>query len=411
VINRAPGRFFFKRKHYVNALQVHRFGDLTFCSSFSADAGCEEFFVTIRTRPGLSVGAALDELCREYEGAAAHQGLSGETVVFSRLFVSDLSNQRDMIDKSDIAGRLRPGAFSVIEQKPVGGGQFSLFSFHLRRLRGKNAPEKQVVHVPGSPANHCLASMGSYRLLFTARYSSGAGGAYDQTREVFDSFNRCLESNAMSLPANAVRTWIFVRDIDTHYKDMVRARREYFTAHGLTDKTRYLASTGIEGVGALPANLVTMDSLSIGGLAQDQIVRMEAPTHLSPTILYNVTFERGLRIRFGDRSHLYISGTASVNNKGDVVHTGDVQAQTRRTVENLRALLQEHGATLSDMAYVLVYIRNFHEWDLVSSVLKEEFGDTIPLISCEARVCRPTWLFELEGVAIIPDQNEFPPFA
>jgi enamine deaminase RidA (YjgF/YER057c/UK114 family) len=124
-----------------------------------------------------------------------------------------------------------------------------------------------------------------------------------------------------------------------------------------------------------------------------------------------VTFERGLRIIFGDRSHLYISGTASVNNKGDVVHTGDVQAQTRRTVENLRALLREQGATLSDMAYVLVYIRNFHEWDLVRSVLKEEFGETIPLISCEARVCRPTWLFELEGVAIIPDQNEFPPFA
>ena len=84
--------------------------------------------------------------------------------------------------------------------------------------------------------------------------------------------------------------------LDNHYQNMVRARREYFADHGLTDKTRYLASTGIEGGCHVPERLVTVDSFSIGGLKPGQIVRMEAPTPMSPTIVYGVTFERGRRI-------------------------------------------------------------------------------------------------------------------
>jgi enamine deaminase RidA (YjgF/YER057c/UK114 family) len=299
---------------------------------------------------------------------------------------------------------------SIIEQKPVGGGQFSLFSYHIRRRAGTTFT-KQISRTPDECRNSIVASMENYRLLFTANDAhGGANDSYVQTNDIFNALNATIEQSGMNLLDNTIRTWIFVRDIDNHYKDMVRGRREYFTAHGLTNKTRYLASTGIEGAGVSPAHLVTVDSLSIGGLAKGQIIRMEAPSHLSPTILYNVTFERGLRVRFGDRSHLYISGTASINSKGDVLHAGDVKMQTRRTLENLRALLAKHSATLADMVYLLVYIRNFHEWEIVRRALREEIGEAVPLISFEARVCRPAWLFELEGVAIIPDTTDFHPF-
>ena len=137
---------------------------------------------------------------------------------------------------------------------------------------------------------------------------------------------------------------------------------------------------------------------------------MEALSHLSPTILYGVTFERGLRVRFGDRSHLYISGTASIDNKGNVLYLGDAEAQTRRTIENLRALLEEQDATLDDMAYAIVYARNGHDRQFVRKVLDKELGEKFPLIFVEAAVCRPTWLMEIEGVAIIPDKNGFAPF-
>jgi enamine deaminase RidA (YjgF/YER057c/UK114 family) len=394
----------------VNSIQGHCLSENASCSSFSTDEGCTESFIAIRTRPGISYTEAIDEMMREYSAALEIEGLSDATVVFSRLFVSDYVNQQEAFNASELLEGLRQGALSIIEQKPVGSGQFSLFSYHIRRRAGK-AFMKQLSHTSADCQNTIVASLENYRLLFTANFAHGeTHDTYGQTSEIFNALNAAIEKSGMNLLDNAIRTWIFVRDIDNHYKDMVRGRREYFEAHGLTNKTRYLASTGIEGAGVSPAHIVTVDSLSIGGLSPDQIVRMEAPTNLSPTILYNVTFERGLRVRFGDRSHLYISGTASINNKGEVMHPGDVEAQTRRTVENLRALLAKHSATVQDMAYLLVYIRSFHEWELIRRALREEIGEAIPLIAFEAKVCRPAWLFELEGVAIIPDKTYFPVF-
>lgn len=397
----------------MNFIQTLRPGERTFWSSFTAGKGCEEFFLAIRTSAGQD--GTIDELGRAYAEALQRQNLSDETVVFSRLFVNDFVNQQKAIESSTLFTRLRHGGVSVIEQKPVFGGRLSLLSYHIRRPANLGAPVKHVADGAsgrGRFGNDCIADLENYRLLFTANYANdGVSGSYGQTQGIFKALQETVDRHSMNLLDNTIRTWIFVRDIDNNYDGMVRARREYFTAHGLTDSTRYLASTGIEGSGAGVGDLVTVDSLSIGGLRQGQIIRIEAPSHLSPTILYKVTFERGLRVRFGDRSHLYISGTASINNKGEVVHVGDPVMQTRRTVENLRALLVGHGAGVQDMAYLLVYLRSFHDWDQVQAVLREEIGDAIPLLAFEARVCRPTWLFELEGVAIIPDKNEYPPFS
>ncbi|MBP3394116.1 MAG: hypothetical protein J6M38_06340 [Lentisphaeria bacterium] len=53
---------------------------------------------------------------------------------------------------------------------------------------------------------------------------------------------------------------------------------------------------------------------------------------LFPTALYRGTFERGTRLVPGDRSLCFISGTASIDSKGQVVHPFDVTKQTERLV-------------------------------------------------------------------------------
>jgi enamine deaminase RidA (YjgF/YER057c/UK114 family) len=90
---------------------------------------------------------------------------------------------------------------------------------------------------------------------------------------------------------------------------------------------------------------------------------------------------------------------------------GDAEAQTRRTIENVKALLQAQRATLDDMAYGIVYVRNSHDRQRVlRKALREELSEKTPLIFVEAAVCRPAWLVEFEGIAIIPDKTDFPPF-
>ena len=207
-----------------------------------------------------------------------------------------------------------------------------------------------------------------------------------------------------------MRTWIYVRDIDNHYAGMVEARKDFFHSQGLCRESRFVASTGIEGRGAETGAIVTMDSLSLGNIAEEQIATMDALEHLPRTLLYGVTFERGLRIRFGDRSHLMISGTASIDEDGKLRMKGDIEKQTHRTIDNIDALLRGQGAALNDMAYVLCYLRNPKDYECVKEILDARLPGNIPLIVVEAAVCRPAWLVEMEGVGIIAGRQSFSSF-
>jgi enamine deaminase RidA (YjgF/YER057c/UK114 family) len=385
--------------------------EFTRSSTFTVAGACDESFISIATPEGLSFSAALADLTMRYASALDRMRLSDSTAVFCRIFLSDILNQKSALLASALCGRLRTScALSIIEQKPIGSGHLSLLSYHLRDP--KKALTKQLSRpTPDGWRNDLVVKGSNYSLLLTANHTDGEGrDAYSQTQAIFDSLNSTVEQNGMSLLDNGIRTWVYVRDLDNHYKDMVRARREYFATRGLTDHTRYLASTGILGMTYSPERIVSLDSLSVGGLAAGQVIRMEALSHLRPTILYGVTFERGLRVRFGDRSHLYVSGTASINSEGEVLHEGDAELQTRRAVENVRALLEAQSATLADLAYVIAYVRNVHDRQQVGKVLDEALGGKVPLVLTEAAVCRPMWLMELEGVAIIPDKSAFPPF-
>jgi len=214
----------------------------------------------------------------------------------------------------------------------------------------------------------------------------------------------------MTLLDNAIRTWVYVRDVDNHYKGMVESRKAFFEQHGLNPDTRYIASTGIEGFAKEVNSIVSFDAFAINHLKKEQIVNMEALENLPPTIKYDVTFERGTRVKFGDRSHLHISGTASIDKYGEIMHISDIKKQTQRTIDNIKSLLSSHGATLKDMAYYIVYIRDFKDKNKVMEVIGKEIPKEVPLLLLEGAVCRPAWLVELEGVAIIPDSTEFPPF-
>ena len=191
---------------------------------------------------------------------------------------------------------------------------------------------------------------------------------------------------------------------------MVESRKAFFQEHGLTTETRYIASTGIEGFSKEVNSLVTLDAYAVNNLKKEQIIRMEALDYLSPTDKYGVTFERGTRVRFGDRSHLHISGTASIDKSGKTLYISDIRKQTLRTIENIRVLLAPYAADLKDMVYIIAYIRDIKDGNRVMEILKREIPGEIPVVFLESSVCRPDWLVELEGVAIIPDSNNFPVF-
>jgi enamine deaminase RidA (YjgF/YER057c/UK114 family) len=195
-----------------------------------------------------------------------------------------------------------------------------------------------------------------------------------------------------------------VQNVDVNYSGVVKARKENFKEQGLTEQTHYIASTGIEGRDANPDIFVLMDAYAVNGLAKEQIKYLCALTHLNPTYEYGVTFERGVCVEYGDRKQLYISGTASINNRGEVVYTGDVEAQTRRMWENVEKLLEEGGATFGDVMQMIVYLRDMSDYPAVKQMFEERFPE-MPKQYVLAPVCRPSWLIEMECIATKANHN------
>ena len=120
-----------------------------------------------------------------------------------------------------------------------------------------------------------------------------------------------------------------------------------------------------------------------------------------------VAFSRGMRVELGDCVMLFISGTASVDDRGESIHPGDIKAQTRRTFENIAALLESEGADWRDIMRTTCYLADFRHYDdfneMRNAFYEEQRLEPLPASTCiEARICRPELLVEIEAIAVIP---------
>jgi enamine deaminase RidA (YjgF/YER057c/UK114 family) len=120
-----------------------------------------------------------------------------------------------------------------------------------------------------------------------------------------------------------------------------------------------------------------------------------------------VSFSRGMRVELGEAVMLFISGTSSLDHKGESIHQGDVRAQTRRTFVNIKALLESEGADWHDVVRATCYLADFRDYKTFNEVrnafFEEEGLDPLPASTCvEARLCRPELRVEIEAIAMIP---------
>ena len=253
------------------------------------------------------------------------------------------------------------------------------------------------------------ASHGPYRHLWGGSACNRAANSEYQTRLLLNDYVMQLTGQGCRLADNCVRTWFFVQNVDVNYAGVVKARNEVFVTQGLTEKTHYIASTGIGGRHADPRVLVQMDTYAVAGLQPGQVGFLYAPTHLNPTYEYGVSFERGTRVDYGDRRQVFISGTASIDNKGEVLYPGDIRRQTHRMWDNVEALLAEAGCTFDDMGQMTVYLRDTADYTVVSDLFARRFPQ-MPLVIVHAPVCRPGWLIEMECMGAKALRSGFPDF-
>ena len=101
---------------------------------------------------------------------------------------------------------------------------------------------------------------------------------------------------------------------------------------------------------------------------------------------------------------VFASGQVARDVDGSLVGLGDIRAQTRKTLENLQAVLAEGGATMDDVVKVTVFVTSLSEhFADIHEVRKEFFKSDYPastLVEISSLV-DPDMLIEIEAIAVI----------
>ncbi|OHB71110.1 MAG: hypothetical protein A2V70_04055 [Planctomycetes bacterium RBG_13_63_9] len=248
-------------------------------------------------------------------------------------------------------------------------------------------------------------------------------GVYDRALDVFQSTARELSARGFSFD-QVVRTWLYLGDIvgaegnTQRYKELNRARTDFYrdirfarelAPPGLNGPV-YPASTGIGAEG----NDVVMSSIALAAYRSNLVLLpLENPQQTSAfdySRQYSPEspkFARAMAVIAGQVATMFISGTASIT-ESETRFIGDVEGQTRQTLDNIAALIGEDnlrrhgasglGASLSDLALLRVYVKRQEDYAKVKAVCEARLGE-VPSIYAVADICRPELLVEIEGIA------------
>lgn len=330
-------------------------------------------------------GSFLERLCELYMSVGNYmdmEALEGRRLQYAKVFLSDAQNQYQQFVESELYKEIISGAAStIVEQAPLDGSKVAV----LLKTSDKDADFL-------------------FQCMRLTEEETKGNSSYVQTVTLFEKYIKGITELGLDMRTHLVRTWIYVADIDVNYDGVVKARNDIFKSYGLTAETHFVASTGIGGCSQTRPACVAMDFLTYPNIKEEDKTYLKALDHLNPTHEYGVAFERGTRLAVDGKHMFFISGTASIDKHGNVVYVGDVTRQTARLLENIGALLKDGGATMKDVNYFVIYLRDLSDYSAVEEFMSKTFP-TVPRILLHAKVCRPQWLIEMECTATTSIEN------
>jgi enamine deaminase RidA (YjgF/YER057c/UK114 family) len=364
--------------------------------------------IHLAARPDPAAAGFVAQVTSAYAalaGALAAHGAGPADVVAERLFLSDIAAQAADAaaagrDAWGAAGGRLP-ASTLLEQPPARPGQLVEIQA-LAAVAGPGGAPALAAPAglpPGSSG--CLVAAGPVRRAHLAGIAGGrpgdALGFRSQADDMFARAEAGLVAQGLAL-GRVARTWIFLADIDRDYAELNHARRDFFTARRVAPAP---ASTGIQGIAWPRDRGCAMDLVAYDGSGVGAVRPIHAPT-MNEAPEYGSDFSRAMRVDLGRRSIVYISGTASIDATGRVLHAGDPAAQARRMLLNVEQLLAGQGAGLDRLVQAVTYVKRASDRDaIVAAGRAAGVPGGIPHTVCVADVCRPEWLCEMEAIAVL----------
>ena len=98
------------------------------------------------------------------------------------------------------------------------------------------------------------------------------------------------------------------------------------------------------------------------------------------------------------------AGLIALDPEGKVVGEGDVEAQVRKTLDNLVIALESVGASLTDVIKTTLYVSDMADYKAVNDIYNQYFADIRPArATVEAPLVMPSLLFEMDAIAVVSD--------
>lgn len=75
---------------------------------------------------------------------------------------------------------------------------------------------------------------------------------------------------------------------------------------------------------------------------------------------------------------VFVAGQAAINPATQELELSDVRSETRRTLKNIKAILEAAGSSLRDVVRVGVFLNDMKDFDAMNEVYREFFSENPP---------------------------------
>jgi enamine deaminase RidA (YjgF/YER057c/UK114 family) len=306
-------------------------------------------------------------------------------------------------------------AFSVIMEPPMHPVNI------IAEARYMNAADGDFVSRFSNSTPYVVRESGSAKEIWAGGMGTGIypSDTRKAAQSAFDQMRAILETENMSYD-HIVRQWNFIGNILEvkndlqNYQIFNEVRSENY--HKYRNIHSYPAATGI----GVKHGGVTIDFYAVEPQKDLKIIAIDNPDQIRPydygqQVLKGKSpegkemkqppqFERAVFLADRQSYTLFVSGTASIIGQA-TIGIDDVEKQTEITLENIKKLTDasriQHltGNSQADAGKLILlraYIKYQNDFSKVEAICSERFPG-IPVVYCEADVCRDNLLVEIEA--------------
>lgn len=105
---------------------------------------------------------------------------------------------------------------------------------------------------------------------------------------------------------------------------------------------------------------------------------------------------------FQSQRVVHTSGMLAMDKGGNLVGGDDAGEQTRQVIENIKTVIEAAGGSMADIAFNLIFLSDFANYQKMNAVYGEYFPENPPARACvQSGLVKPEFLVEIAATAYV----------